>query len=69
MWVAREWRDFEMLCYCVDVNFSHAEIDDDSSMLSNEPEVEYTEVVHPRSSDPTKSNTQKPQLYSVWRVE
>ncbi|XP_054897495.1 platelet endothelial cell adhesion molecule isoform X2 [Poeciliopsis prolifica] len=36
-----------------------AEIDDDISTLPDEPEVEYTEVVHPRSSDPTKNPIRK----------
>ncbi|XP_014895589.1 platelet endothelial cell adhesion molecule isoform X1 [Poecilia latipinna] len=36
-----------------------AETDDDLSTLSNEPEVEYTEVVHPRSSDPAKNPLRK----------
>lgn len=29
---------------------------DEFSTVSNEPEVEYTEVVHPRAADPTRGN-------------
>lgn len=35
------------------------ETDDEISTVSNEPEVEYTEVVHPRSADPTTSPLRK----------
>ncbi|XP_041839653.1 platelet endothelial cell adhesion molecule isoform X3 [Melanotaenia boesemani] len=33
-----------------------ADDDDENSSLSNEPDVEYTEVVHPRSADPARGN-------------
>ncbi|KAM4750240.1 platelet endothelial cell adhesion molecule isoform 2-T2 [Anableps anableps] len=36
-----------------------AETDDEISTVSNEPEVEYTEVVHPRSADSTRNPLRK----------
>lgn len=30
--------------------------DEESSMVSNEPDVEYTEVVHPRPLDPARGD-------------
>ncbi|MED6243827.1 hypothetical protein ATANTOWER_027689 [Ataeniobius toweri] len=52
--VATMWRTT-----CVDVNVSPTETDDEISTLSNEPEVEYTEVVHSHSADPSRSPLRK----------